>query len=1184
MSDAEVAAFLAERADRHLRDGRPAGLAAPDAAVVRAARGAGRRAGAAAVGVDVCRLAEGAQPRARPARDARRSRPARPTSELRGVMLECDVRHPSRPRAGRAAGRGDPAAQLGAARRASRRRSCRARCATWSPRRRPSAWRSSSSSGAARAGTTASSAASTDWRRRSERPCRRAPAGRPDASRGNGDAQGTDPLRRQGHAPAPDHAHERQAARAGREQAGAVLRRSRRWPRRGSRRSGSSSPRRPARRSNEAAGDGSRFGVRITYIVQDEPLGLAHAVLTAEPFLGESPFVMYLGDNLLQGGISELVAAFREHAAGRADPAHAGARPRELRRRRAAAERRRRRRSRSAAGRAAGREAGRAGHRPGARRRVHVHGRHPRRRARDRRRRRAASSRSPTRSSISSTRGMRVEPHIVRGWWKDTGRLEDMLEANRLILDNLLERVEGELIDSQVDGRVVIEAGARLERTTVRGPAIVGAGARLSDCYIGPYTAIGERLHDLRRRGRALDPAGRLHASATSTGAWSPRCSGATSRSAAASASRAPTASWSATTPTSRSCEAARDRRRRGCSAATCCAPASAPATSSCGWPAPSSTSPTPTPSRARSARARPDAVRQLRRLDRRRRRRDPARRRRAPSTPTAPATSRARRPRSGAPLVHVSTDYVFDGDAPLRRRRRAARPTSSPIRPGPRSVYGETKLEGERAGARRLAAPRGRAHRVAVRRRRAQLRRHDAAASPASATPCRSSTDQVGCPTWTGHLAPALLGLLEREVAGLVHLAGAGHVSWNGFAARDLPPGRGRLPRRAGDQRADGAPGAAPGLVGARVRARRRAADAAVAGRPGGVSGGARWDDARMKTARLRRRRLHRLDLRAPAPARARRRGDGARQAHLRRSRGEPPRRRRAAPPSASCAGRSRTARRSPARSRRRSPEAIVNFAAETHVDRSIAEPDAFVTTHALGTYVLLEAAREHGLRYVQVSTDEVYGSIEVGTFTEETPAAPVLALLGDQDRRRPARAELLPHLRPAGADLPRLEQLRPLPVPGEADPADDPQRPARRLAAGLRRRHAGAQLDPLRPTSPRAIGHVLEHGVAGRGLQRRRPRRGGQHRRRRAHRRADRRRASRRSSTSATGPATTAATRSPPRRSARSAGAPRVRFDEGLEQTVAWYRENAWWWEPIRSGDYREYYERQYGRSLGS
>src|SRR5947208_7707454 len=71
-------------------------------------------------------------------------------------------------------------------------------------------------------------------------------------------------------------------------------------------------------------------------------------------------------------------------------------------------------------------------------------------------------------------------------------------------------------------------------------------------------------------------------------------------------------------------------------------------------------------------------------------------------------------------------------------------------------------------------------------------------------------------------------------------------------------------------------------------------------------------------------------------------------------------------------------------------SPEAIVNFAAETHVDRSISAPDAFVATHALGTYVLLEAAREHGLRYLQVSTDEVYGSIEEGTFTEDSPLRP--------------------------------------------------------------------------------------------------------------------------------------------------------------------------------------------------
>src|SRR5208283_4463286 len=118
--------------------------------------------------------------------------------------------------------------------------------------------------------------------------------------------------------------------------------------------------------------------------------------------------------------------------------------------------------------------------------------------------------------------GMRVEPHIVRGWWKDTGRLEDMLEANRLILDNLRERIEGELIDSQVDGRVVIEPGARLERTTVRGPAIIGAGARLSDCYVGPYTAIGERCtiqnaeveHSILLEGASIcDLAGRMESS-----------------------------------------------------------------------------------------------------------------------------------------------------------------------------------------------------------------------------------------------------------------------------------------------------------------------------------------------------------------------------------------------------------------------------------------------------------------------------------------------------------------------------------------------------------------------------------------------------------------------------------------------------------------------------------------------
>ena len=118
--------------------------------------------------------------------------------------------------------------------------------------------------------------------------------------------------------------------------------------------------------------------------------------------------------------------------------------------------------------------------------------------------------------------GLRVEPHVVRGWWKDTGRLEDMLAANRLVLDTIEASVEGELVESQVDGRVVIAPGARLERCAVRGPAIIGAGAELRDCYIGPYTAIGERCaidgaeveHSILLAGASVrDLAGRMESS-----------------------------------------------------------------------------------------------------------------------------------------------------------------------------------------------------------------------------------------------------------------------------------------------------------------------------------------------------------------------------------------------------------------------------------------------------------------------------------------------------------------------------------------------------------------------------------------------------------------------------------------------------------------------------------------------
>ena len=233
----------------------------------------------------------------------------------------------------------------------------------------------------------------------------------------------------------------------------------------------------------EAAGDGSQFGVQITYIVQDEPAGLAHAVLTAEPFLGDSPFVMYLGDNLLQGGMTELVREFRTNEPDSLilltpvpDPENYGVAELDT----AGAVRRLVEKPKEPATDLA--LVGVYMFTP------HIH--------------HAARAIKPSaRGELEITdaiqwmvdSGRRVDSHIVRGWWKDTGRLDDMLEANRLILETINRQVDGELVDAQVDGRVIVEAGARLENATVRGPAVIGAGAVVRNAYIGPYTAIGRR-------------------------------------------------------------------------------------------------------------------------------------------------------------------------------------------------------------------------------------------------------------------------------------------------------------------------------------------------------------------------------------------------------------------------------------------------------------------------------------------------------------------------------------------------------------------------------------------------------------------------------------------------------------------------------------------------------------------
>ena len=260
---------------------------------------------------------------------------------------------------------------------------------------------------------------------------------------------------------------------------------------------------------------------------------------------------------------------------------------------------------------------------------------------------------------------------------------------------------------------------------------------------------------------------------------------------------------------------------------------------------------------------------------------------------------------------------------------------------------------------------------------------------------------------------------------------------------------------------------------------------------------------------------------------------------------------------------------------------EAVVNFAAETHVDRSIAEPDAFVTTHAQGTYVLLEAARERGVRYLQVSTDEVYGSIDEGSFTEASPLQPSSPYSATK-----TGADLLvsSYFHTFG-----LETL----ICRGSNNYGPYQYPEKLIPLTiLNALHAdrlpvygdGQQVRNWLYVEDfgRGIGHVLEHGVPGEVYN-------------------------------VGGPdecanlevverviALTGASRElieyvtdrPGHDRRYSLGSEKVRalgweaqvrFEDGLEQTVQWYRDNPGWWETIRSGDYRAYYERQYGRALG-
>jgi glucose-1-phosphate thymidylyltransferase len=230
-----------------------------------------------------------------------------------------------------------------------------------------------------------------------------------------------------------------------------------------------------------AVGDGSKWNVKVTYIEQDAPRGLAHAVLISEPFMGRDSFVMYLGYNLLNRGINEFVDEFvREAPAAQIlltkvpDPQMFGVAELEHGRVVRLVEKPKEPKSDLAL--------------------VGVY---------------MFSSavfdavkriKPSFRNELEITdaiqdlidRGLPVRPHLVQGWWKDTGKLEDMLEANRLILDTIDRRIDGVVdADSRVEGKVIIEAGAVVERSVIRGPVIIGSGARILHAYVGPFTSIG---------------------------------------------------------------------------------------------------------------------------------------------------------------------------------------------------------------------------------------------------------------------------------------------------------------------------------------------------------------------------------------------------------------------------------------------------------------------------------------------------------------------------------------------------------------------------------------------------------------------------------------------------------------------------------------------------------------------
>ena len=233
-----------------------------------------------------------------------------------------------------------------------------------------------------------------------------------------------------------------------------------------------------------AVGDGSRWGVKVQYIEQDAPRGLAHAVKISRDYIGNEPFVMYLGDNLLNKGITQFVREFDAQKPAAQilltrvpDPQMFGVAQLD------------------------NGKVVRLVEKPkepiGDLALVGVYMFGPEVFESVNRIKPSFRNELEITDAIQDLidRGLTVRPHIVEGWWKDTGKLEDMLEANRLILETFDRKIDGSVDpQSRVEGKVVIEKGAVIERSVIRGPAIIGRGARIMHAYVGPFTSIGNEV------------------------------------------------------------------------------------------------------------------------------------------------------------------------------------------------------------------------------------------------------------------------------------------------------------------------------------------------------------------------------------------------------------------------------------------------------------------------------------------------------------------------------------------------------------------------------------------------------------------------------------------------------------------------------------------------------------------